>query len=157
MTGVMLAQLRLKPRWSFGVIGTELQPRGRISKPCRRKQRDPVIKESKIMEENRDPREINNPVGFRKQLIEAEALSHGGRVSIGSMTSGRQEFNMADSEPLADHERGRKRKYEPPTMRQISREEVMRRLGEADKSNPSKENEDFRRRLESVLSDKPEM
>jgi len=64
---------------------------------------------------------------------------------------------MADSEPLAHHERGRKRKYEPPTMRQISREEVMRRLREADKSNPSKENEDFIRRVESVLSDKPEM
>jgi hypothetical protein len=64
---------------------------------------------------------------------------------------------MADSEPLADPGRGRKRKYEPPTMRQISREEVMRRLREADKLNPSKENENFRRRVESVLSDKPEM
>ena len=64
---------------------------------------------------------------------------------------------MADSEPLADHERGRKRKYETPTIRQISREEAMRLLREADKSNPSKENEDFRRRVESVLSGKPEM
>jgi hypothetical protein len=64
---------------------------------------------------------------------------------------------MADSEPLADHERGRKRKYQPPTMRQISREEAIRLLREADKSNPSKENEDFRRHLESALFDKPEM
>jgi hypothetical protein len=64
---------------------------------------------------------------------------------------------MADSEPLADPERGHKRKYEPPTLRQISREEAMRLLREADKSNPSKENEDFRRRFEAVLPDKPEM
>jgi hypothetical protein len=67
---------------------------------------------------------------------------------------------MADSEPLLHHERGRKRKYEPPTIRKISREEAMRLLREAassDKSNPSKENEDFRRRVESLLSNKQEM
>ncbi len=55
---------------------------------------------------------------------------------------------------------GRKRKYEPPTMRKISREEAMRLLREAassDKSNPSKENDDFRRRVESVLSDKQQV
>lgn len=67
---------------------------------------------------------------------------------------------MAPSEQASHHERGRKRKYELPTMKEISREEAMQLLREAassDELNPSKENEDFRRRVASVLSDKQEM
>lgn len=62
---------------------------------------------------------------------------------------------MPDSQPISRHERGCKREYQPPTMRKISREEAMRLLRDAassEKSNPSKADEDFRRRVESVLS-----